>query len=98
MDFTDLAKAATELSVTGILAVIVVLVAWLAYKDIGARREASKVMARQHSADIDRVCEVFSEQMRYEREQCAAQVRSVIEKFENAHRENLQAIQLVARR
>jgi len=105
MDLTDLVKAVTEIGALGILAIAVL---WLAPK-ASARASKSRDMAvKQHAEDINRICAVFQEttaqshamyqkQANYEREQCSKQFGTLLEKFEDCHRENLRAIEMLAR-
>ncbi len=84
---------------SGALGLLAAVILWLGPKALRETTSAREKLSQQHSDDINRICAVFQEQMRYERDQCAkdleSAIKSVVDRLAMQHAE---LVRLVERR
>lgn len=89
----EIGAMVTQAGAMGVLAAIVI---WLAPKALKSASQSRQIASRQHTEDINRICAVFQEQMRYEREACNAQFENLMETIvAKMHEHHLESLRLL---
>lgn len=79
----------------GAIVILAIAVLWLAPRVAEKAAKSRELVAKQHTEDVNRICAVFQQELRYEREQCTEQFREVMEKISEHHDRVLKELEAI---